>query len=43
MITLGSVLDAYADAYGESHQLSYEQGDSNWIDPPTVQGSDIQW
>jgi hypothetical protein len=43
VIPLQSIIDAYADAYGESHQLSYEQGDSNWVAPPTVWGSDIAW
>jgi hypothetical protein len=41
--TLRSIIDAYADAYGESVQLGYEQADSTWVDLPTVRGSDLPW
>lgn len=43
MHRLSEILDAYADAHGETHQLDYEQGDSNWLAPPTVRGSDVTW
>lgn len=43
MIPLQSIIDAYADAHGEHLQLDYEHGDSTWITPPTVHGSDVSW
>ncbi|HJP73505.1 MAG TPA: hypothetical protein VJ914_04510 [Pseudonocardiaceae bacterium] len=43
MITLRSIIDAYADAYGEALEIGYEQGDSTWTAPPTFEGRDVTW
>ncbi len=43
MIPLQSILDAYADAHGETLQSRYDQGDSPWAAPLTVWGSDVTW
>ena len=43
MYRLRDILAAFADAHSETYELGYDQGDSNWIAPPTIEGTDLAW
>jgi hypothetical protein len=43
MYRLRDILAAFADAHSEHLQLDYDQGDSTWIAPPTIEGADLTW